>query len=164
MRTRIRSYVPRQAREWLDGNDWHAWDLLWKSGPRVKFIVARSRRVMRKAWSDLRKMRGDYHKGSIGNDTLGFCHQCWSVREKDGVQTMEVDGRYAAIIVVYGPRVTYEVLAHEAFHAALAVMRRKMHNPDAHVNEMDNEEIAAYPCGHIAKHSINLCKSLGLLK
>jgi hypothetical protein len=138
-----------------------AFDLEWQRGPRVKVVFVHSKKDIRAVWNRLqaRKMS----KAKMG-DSLGFCHQCWHVSEKNGVETMVVDPRYAAWVVLLVPRLTIEVCAHEAFHAGLAVMRRRLRNPDACVSGMDIEEEAAYPAGKIAQSAIKLAVANGWLR
>jgi hypothetical protein len=163
MKITCKKYIPRFASDMLPGVRLDAWDLVWKSRPKVKFIVVYRMSDLRLAWNTLSKLRGDERPYRMGRGCRGFCHQCWSLFEKDGKFRMEADADYAAVIVVLAKTLSIEVVAHEAFHAGLAVMRRKLRDPNAPVSDLDNEEIAAYPAGKITHFGVKVCRELGLL-
>lgn len=164
MKITCKKYIPRFASDMLPGVRLDAWDLVWKSRPKVKFIVVYRMSDLRLAWNTLSKLRGDERPNKMGSKCRGFCHQCWNLFEQGEKSRMEADTNYAAVIVVLAKALSIEVVAHEAFHAGLAVMRRKLRDPNASASDMDHEEIAAYPAGKIAHFGVKVCKDFGLIQ
>ena len=165
MRLRIREdSLPRLARDIFPGIRVDAWEIFSKSHKlRTKACFFHSRKDLRAAWNRLCLLRGDGRNHHRMGCAVGFVHQCWSEYVKDGKSTLWVDKRYSSIICLLVPKLSYEVAAHEALHAGMAHARRITRNPGYSPSEMDQEELAAYPCGFIAHSIIRIAQGEGWL-
>lgn len=166
MRFRLREdSLPRWAKDIFPGVRVDAWEVFSKSHKlRCKVCFFHSRKDLRAAWNRLCLLRGDGPKHHRMGRSIGFVHQCWQeCVKKNGKRELWVDKRYSSIICLLAPSITYEVAAHEALHAGMAHARRITRNPDFNPSEMDQEELAAYPCGFIADSIIAVARRQGWL-
>lgn len=161
---RRKDSLPRWAKDIFPGVPVTAFELIQPTGPRHKVCFFKTKKDLAFAWKRLYLLRSGFAQNKMDMRCRGFVHQCWQVRERvPGPPRMCVDARYASIICLLVPGLNLEVCAHEAVHAGLANLRRVKRNPDASVNDMDDEELLAYPTGWIASQIIRVAQKEGFL-
>lgn len=139
---------------------------IWKNHPHARGIVfekdlsiGSSRLKAKLLIFEDRKAMSIFWKNALGVMDLGDC--CSGVVNQlrfhvisfaDGMESQitEVDPRYFCVIGLVQDRLTYEIITHEAVHAAYAYVKRIKKSPwDQDAKDFDEEEIA-YPVGRIA--------------
>lgn len=122
---------------------------------KAKLLVFETKAALRQFWN-----KALPYDGAIGRDTAGVVNSLGSEVCKFGKggesskPVMKCDPRYFCIIGLTATDLCFEVICHEAVHAAFSYAKRtKARNLWAAPEELD-EEYVCYPAGKIAS-SIN---------
>jgi hypothetical protein len=128
----------------------------------IRLGAARSRLRAKLALFKNKTALNHFFQKCLGHSYLGRgCHGAvtnlqytvWP-HDKPAPTHKEVDPRYFCLIGLSQPDLTWEVVAHEAVHAAIAYGERPTRNPwDKYAKELPEERIC-YPAGIIA-HEIH---------
>lgn len=117
---------------------------------RLKLLVFSRTQDLRRFWkAGLR--RGDLGRGCLGAvSCLGSSVFRFTPKHPDGLEHIEADRRYFAVVGLCLGHLGMEIITHESVHAAFAFAKRSQRTPwEAHAKSFDEESIC-YPAGRIA--------------